>query len=399
MCKYSGIKNKSRVVTSKNPEWNEKVNVGCMLPNQSKFITCEVWDYDLIGSDDLIGTFKVKFQDIREKELQVRWANLYGAPLTAKDEKQAELMTLYGETMGSTYRGRVLYGFTSGYVGEPKTETKPLKFHFPEDPIPQSSQRTYLLRVDIWEGNELPERKQAIIHVAIGPYIVKTKPITISNGRASWFESLEDKRVVFPCNKDEIPDIIIYYADANEEDRRHAFSRIKASEVLIDSLDQKPFKPRVIKFKEDRSLDLITDDEFPGFLFASINLYAINPPERLPLTNNIKMEDFQLRVHLFIGRSLPPADQEGVSDPFVIIRCGGQTVRSTIKQSTLNPGWYETMKLNVTLPAFEEGHIPSGMMLAVYDADDDEGNKRDLLGRTWITFKDNFVKFKSKFYL
>lgn len=63
---------------------------------------------------------------------------------------------------------------------------------------------------------------------------------------------------------------------------------------------------------------------------------------------------FQLRVHLYIGRNLPPADEGGVSDPFVIIRCAGNTIRSTVKSQTLNPGWYETLTLDVTLPAFEE---------------------------------------------
>lgn len=35
------------------------------------------------------------------------------------------------------------------------------------------------------------------------------------------------------------------------------------------------------------------------------------------------------------------------------------------------------------------------MMVALYDADDDIGEKRDLLGRTWVTFQDNFVDYKS----
>ena len=227
MCKYSGVKNKSRVVSSKNPEWNEAINVGCMLPNQSKFITCEVWDYDLVQTDDLIGTFKVPFASIRETEPKIRWANLYGAPLTAKFKKQAELMTLYGDKLGSTYRGRILYSLTSFFVLEPKTETKSLNFKFPYEPMPSSPQRSYLLRVDAIEANELPQRGQAIVHVAIGPYLIKSKPTSISDGRALWNEPLEEKRVTFPCNKEEIPDIIIYFADADEEDRRHSFFRIK----------------------------------------------------------------------------------------------------------------------------------------------------------------------------
>lgn len=54
-------------------------------------------------------------------------------------------------------------------------------------------------------------------------------------------------------------------ADDNIEDRRHTFIRIKAESVL-----DKPVNPQILKLKEDRSLDLITDDEFPGFLYANI---------------------------------------------------------------------------------------------------------------------------------
>lgn len=227
MCKYSGIKNKSKQITSKNPEWNQKVTLGCMLPNQSKFIQVEVWDYDLVGSDDLVGNFKVPFGNIREKELKPRWGNLYGAPLSAKDNQDAELMTLFGQDLGSTYRGRIFYGLTSYNYGDPKSETKDLNFKFPLDPIPQSPQRTYLLRVDILEGHELPDKERAIVHVAIGPYMIKTAPVKIEGGRALWYEALPDKKVLFPVERDEIPDCIFYFADADEENRRHCFFRIK----------------------------------------------------------------------------------------------------------------------------------------------------------------------------
>lgn len=69
------------------------------------------------------------------------------------------------------------------------------------------------------------------------------------------------------------------------------------------------------------------------------------------------MCSYELRLHLYVGRSLPPADEGGASDPFVIVRCAGQTRQSTVKQQTLNPGWYETLTLDVTLPVFEKDVI------------------------------------------
>ena len=80
-----------------------------------------------------------------------------------------------------------------------------------------------------------------------------------------FYENLPDKKVLFPKNPDEIPDIIIYMADDNIEDRRHSFIRLKSKDVL-----DIPLNPKVYKMTEDRSLDLITDEEFPGFLYANI---------------------------------------------------------------------------------------------------------------------------------
>lgn len=74
-----------------------------------------------------------------------------------------------------------------------------------------------------------------------------------------------------------MPDIIVYFADENIEDRRHCFTRIKPAEVL-----EKKVEAKVIKLKEDRSLDLVRDDEFPGFLYVNIQLMSTNPGMRQP---------------------------------------------------------------------------------------------------------------------
>ncbi len=58
----------------------------------------------------------------------------------------------------------------------------------------------------------------------------------------------------------------------------------RASEILIDdpTYDVKLVnKPKVIKLKEDKSLGLVSDDEFPGFLYARVQLWGVAPPSRV----------------------------------------------------------------------------------------------------------------------
>ena len=52
-----------------------------------------------------------------------------------------------------------------------------------------------------------------------------------------------------------------------------------------------------------------------------------------------------------MARSLPSADPNGLSDPYVEIYCGGSKAVSSVRPETLNPVWYENMKIKVTLPA------------------------------------------------
>ena len=76
--------------------------------------------------------------------------------------------------------------------------------------------------------------------------------------------------------------------------------------------------------QEDLSLDLIGDEEFPGMLIVRAHLFAMPPPKRPECDKSKLIETkFELRTYLYIGRDLPPSDNTGTSDPFVIVRCAG----------------------------------------------------------------------------
>ena len=72
-----------------------------------------MWNYNLFSKDDLLGVIKVPFIDVvEEKYLEPRWGHLYGPPMCAVDEaprNYATKMQLYGEEIGSHYRGRIMF--------------------------------------------------------------------------------------------------------------------------------------------------------------------------------------------------------------------------------------------------------------------------------------------------
>jgi Ca2+-dependent lipid-binding protein len=51
-----------------------------------------------------------------------------------------------------------------------------------------------------------------------------------------------------------------------------------------------------------------------------------------------------------MGRNFPPADETGAADPFIIARCQGKRTKSRTKFETLNPGFFETVEMVVSLP-------------------------------------------------
>jgi hypothetical protein len=52
----------------------------------------------------------------------------------------------------------------------------------------------------------------------------------------------------------------------------------------------------------------------------------------------------QLVVKIISAAKLKAVDRGGTSDPFVILKCGGKTFRTGVKQKDLNPKWGETFK-------------------------------------------------------
>lgn len=113
MAKFCGNKVRSSIVASLNPEWNEALKIGTGIPNKTKYLILEVWNRNRLSGDDLIGVIKIPFVDINEEKfVTAQWRHLYGPPMCAKDQDPinfATKMQVYGEEIGSHYRGRIMF--------------------------------------------------------------------------------------------------------------------------------------------------------------------------------------------------------------------------------------------------------------------------------------------------
>lgn len=58
-----------------------------------------------------------------------------------------------------------------------------------------------------------------------------------------------------------------------------------------------------------------------------------------------------------MGRDFPAADETGASDPFIIARCQGKKTKTKVKYETLNPGFFETIEMVVSLPPIGDSNV------------------------------------------
>jgi N-acetyl-beta-hexosaminidase len=150
--------------------------------------------------------------------------------------------------------------------------------------------------------------------------------------------------VLFPKDISQVPDVIFYFADSLEDSRRHSFVRVPAASLLDKVFDN------VLTLKEDKSLNLVKDDEFGGFLSVEATLFSESASTRHQMNDEIFPDvPYELRIFLYVARHLPPSDTSGSSDAYIKVRCAGKVVASQVVYKTLNPDWYETLKIGVLL--------------------------------------------------
>ena len=255
-------------------------------------------------------------------------------------------------------------------------------FKVPEMLNPNPPVRAYFLRIEIYTGQELPG-SEGLLHFSIGPYFKKTKLMKSNHGIFDWEkECVEFNRLMLPIDASQIPDLFIYFADADYESHRKCYFRLKTHMILNRSRKQyaKKFeRPVLVKFKEDISLDLVPDDQFSGFVILRPVLFSYEPIERekpevlqygLQKIKGIS-STHELRMFFYVGRDLPTASDSGTCNPLIVIRVADKVIYSRIKRNTINPEWYHVETVEINAPnTNDKGAPPLAIVVMLFHVDD-----------------------------
>ena len=144
-----------------------------------------------------------------------------------------------------------------------------------------------------------------------------------------------------------------------------------------------PSPPRRVPFIEEPCHDFFGPGEIPGYLLFNIILGRPDDVEKAGRGGKLIQpieKKYQLRFHLYMAKFLPAKDENGLSDPYVLLKYYGKTLKSSVKAETCNPTWYETITDFVAVP--EPLELAPPITCMVYD--EDKFSKDDLIGRFHI---------------
>lgn len=130
--------------------------------------------------------------------------------------------------------------------------------------------------------------------------------------------------------------------------------------------------PKWIFFKEDKSIDMLDDGQFPGSVLIRLGFGSVEDAQATKqewdesIQRMKRRSPYQVRCHLYQAQDLPAADSNGLLDPYFKINLLGQVKTSQHKKKTRYPLYYETLCFDVELP--EREFLPQ-VNLQLFDQD------------------------------
>jgi len=439
----------SYISGSREPVWQQQIEVPVITPTMVDMVTLSVWDHDMIGTDDAVGAIRFSFKHLLISlpgtagppvltDFFPNWVNLYGAPPEADyTSGVGSALVAYamnhGGRPGTFFRGRLLMriwkrldlgaerrsydlpidGTLTTVYKDVVTDTKSddlRKFVYEkketrrfddmdlgEIAYKEITETRYKLRCDLYEASDMSLDnsgffgKSVQIQIRVGKVEANSQSKDVVDGRALFNEAMDDLELMFPkiaAAKEgrggpQFPDVFIYLVRGG---KHIAFLRWTAVELL--ALSEKKIKnsehmPSWMTLIEEPCLDAFAPGEIPGFLLCSVTLGSEDLMAKAGRGGKLvdrQEVKYEMRFHLYMARFLPAQDENGLCDPYIIVKYYGQTLKSSVKDATCNPSWYETIVADVCVP--EPLELAPPITVLVYDQD--KYSKDDLIGRFFM---------------
>ena len=410
--KYMGIMKKTSIVAMDSNDqyrikWNEIIDIPATEPAISQKVLLVVKDDDKTGFD-IVGSIEVKIDDIyKGKYNDYQYLDIYGSPLNKKGGRFD--IVNYNAEIGTKWNGRILMKCKVSDVPSPVAKVQKIPKDICDDAYSHSRKYMWRIWVRIISAMYLPENdKEYSIRISIQE---KTELLSYKkavNGSVDFNETKNILLNTFSGDIFELPELFIYLVDKKNSDKKKnvCFTRIKASEfhlnkdILVLKLLPDPFIAKVkdnntmmsgiVKCKicvySDGEKNLIpTEKEFnEGGIMPLLKTFGKKPSKVIDMDDleNLKDEDdepepepiivdnknsYTIVPVVYMSRGLVSAESSGLSDPFVQMKYDNQTVKTAVKNNTMNGIWNEKLEFkNIRMKLDDDTTWPI-FQLSVFD--------------------------------
>ena len=388
--KYMGITKKTKVVPMKNEiiQWNQIIDIPATFPCVSQKICMVVKDEDIGSGDDIVGSYEFKINDIYSGQYaQFQYINIYGSPLNKKGGIYDQMN--YNAEIGSRWNGRILMKCEVKDVDSPIARVRNIEN---EELVNQVKLLTPQCKWNIWAkiitAFYLPEKDRGYeIQISIQDKSVNSKRQNAINSSIDYNQLIQLQYSSFTTNPLSLPDIYIYLVDPKQsaDKKRICFQRIKASEF---HLNKEVF---YIKLLPDPAINKVSSMMKSGILKCKICIFNPQVDEQPDLQEfeetggsfelpslesgdfyyssepQTSMQLYTIVAVVYMSKGLVAAESNGTSDPFVSLTFGNQTLKTKVKNNTMNGVWNELLEFrNINMDIDDQTTWPV-FLLSVFD--------------------------------
>ena len=388
--KYMGITKKTKVVKMKNEiiEWNQIVDIPATFPCVSQKICMVIKDEDIGSGDDLVGSYEFKINDIYSGQYsQFQYINIYGSPLNKKGGIYDQMN--YNAEIGSRWNGRILMRCEVKDVDSPIARVRNIEDQELINQVKILAPKVrWNIMARIISAFYLPEKdREYEIQISIQDKSAKSNKQNAINGSIDYNQSIELNYSSFTSNVMSLPDIFIYLIDPkqSEDKKKVCFQRIKASEFHVNK------EVLYIKLLPDPAINKVSSMMKSGILKCKIYLYNPQVDEQpdmqefeetggsyqLPSLESggfyynsqpqTAMQSYTIVAVVYMSKGLVAAESNGTSDPFATLTFGNQTLKTKVKNNTMNGVWNELLEFrNINMDIDDQTTWPV-FLLSVFD--------------------------------
>ncbi|KAA6387445.1 MAG: hypothetical protein EZS28_017028 [Streblomastix strix] len=372
-----------------NPVWNQEVRLPVYVPCLTDRIAVRLMDWERVGSSRAIATSNFRWSSVVVDHFGPAWVNKYGVyPQSARDTVQVQKVAKTvariskGDMPASSYKGRCLLALLGEREQEPQLGLATIA------PCEEPPIGSYILRFDLYMASEIPTKTLDKVQVIcrFGHQEITSKKAELKKtGQAEYFQQFEDLKCVWPKDIRQVPDVVIDVENVSligGATSHIGYIRFRAEDVIA-MLGKAPEWRAIVPDKTSAAYE---EGVISGFLLFGLGLGRsedIPPASQRPKVQKPQnLLNFEVRAHIYQARNLPAADDEGTSDPYVVISYGGQKAKTKTIEKTLFPCWYETLTLDVDIP--DDATIAAPLIVMIYDWD--SVGSDDFIGRIEVPF-------------